>query len=188
MKKSTVSVKNVALIGVMAAAVYVASAFLQIPIPTAIGSTRIHMGNVMCLLSGMLLGPVSGGLAAGIGSMFFDLTNPAYITSAPFTFMFKFIMAWLCGIIISKFNVKLKLSFFSGAAAGSFVYVLLYIFKSYVEDRFVLGLPFDAVMLTVVQKSVVSSINAVIAIIVAVPLGITLLPAVKRFLPREQDL
>ena len=67
--------RSITLTGIMAAAVYMASAFLQIPVPTAIGSTRIHMGNVMCLLSGMVLDPVSGGLAAGIGSMFFDLTN-----------------------------------------------------------------------------------------------------------------
>ena len=69
MKKMTV--RDITRIGIMAAAVYVASAFLQIPIPTAIGSTRLHMGNVMCLLSGMLLGAVPGGLAAGTGSMFF---------------------------------------------------------------------------------------------------------------------
>lgn len=54
MKK--VSIKEIALIGIMAAAVYVSSAFLQIPIPTAIDNTRLHMGNVMCLLSGLLLG------------------------------------------------------------------------------------------------------------------------------------
>ncbi len=109
----------------MEAAVYAASAFLQIPIPTAIGSTRLHMGNVMCLLSGMLLGATLGGLAAGIGSMFFDLTNPAYITSAPFTFAFKFLMAWSCGKIISKCKAGLKTRFIGGAAAGAFLYVLL---------------------------------------------------------------
>ena len=65
MKKITI--KEIARIGIMAAAVYVASAFLQVPIPTAIDNTRLHMGNVMCLLAGMLLGPLQGGLAAGIG-------------------------------------------------------------------------------------------------------------------------
>ena len=49
-----------AMVGVMAAAVYVASAFLQIPIPTVIDNMRLHMGNVICLLSGLLLGPVQG--------------------------------------------------------------------------------------------------------------------------------
>lgn len=181
MKKFTI--KNIALIGVMAAAVYVASAFLQIPIPTAIGSTRIHMGNVCCLLSGMLLGPLAGGLAAGIGSMFFDLTNPAYITSAPFTFVFKFLMAWLCGEIISRGKPGHKARAFAGGIAGSLLYVLLYLLKGFVEDRFVLGLPLDAVMLTVAQKGAVSCINAVIAVAVAVPLGLVLRPVVIKFLP-----
>ena len=181
MKKITV--KDITLIGIMAAAVYVASAFLQIPIPTAIGSTRLHMGNVMCLLSGMLLGATPGGLAAGIGSMFFDLTNPAYITSAPFTF--KFIMAWLCGKIISRCSVGLKMRFIGGSTAGAFLYVLLYIFKTFIEDRFVLGLPLEAVMLTVAQKSVVSSVNAVISVVVAVPLGLALRPAVTKFISQK---
>lgn len=180
MKKMTV--RDITRIGIMAAAVYVASAFLQIPIPTAIGSTRLHMGNVMCLLSGMILGAVPGGLAAGTGSMFFDLTNPAYITSAPFTFAFKFLMAWLCGKIITKCRAGLKIRFIGGAAAGAFLYVLLYISKTFIEDRFVLGLPVEAVMLTVVQKSAVSSANAVIAVIVAVPLGLALRPVAAKFM------
>lgn len=180
MKKITV--KDITLIGIMAAAVYVASAFLQIPIPTAIGSTRLHMGNVFCLLSGMLLGPTPGGLAAGIGSMLFDLTNPAYLTSAPFTFAFKFLMAWLCGKIIFKCNMGLKTRFTFGAATGAFLYVLLYVSKNFIENRFVLGLPMEAVMLTAAQKSAVSGVNAVIAVIVAVPLGLALRPAVSKFI------
>lgn len=166
--------KDITLIGIMAAAVYVSSAFLQIPIPTAIGSTRLHMGNVMCLLSGMLLGAVPGGLAARIGSMLFDLTNPAYVASAPFTFVFKFLMAWVCGQIIGEHKTGLKGRFTWGALAGSLVYVLLYLSKSFIRNRFVLRLPFQAVMLTVAQKGIASGINAVIAVLVAVPLGLAL--------------
>ncbi|MDE6128728.1 MAG: ECF transporter S component, partial [Lachnospiraceae bacterium] len=92
--KKKITLMELSLISVMTAAVYVASAFLQIPVPTPIGSTRLHMGNVMCLLSGMLLGSWQGGLAAGLGSMLFDLTSPAYISSAPFTFLFKFLISW----------------------------------------------------------------------------------------------
>ncbi len=174
MKMKKMETKDITLIGIMAAAVYVSSAFLQIPIPTAIGSTRIHMGNVMCLLSGMLLGSVPGGLAAGIGSMLFDLTNPAYVASAPLTFVFKFLMAWVCGKIVGEHTAKLKSRFIGGALAGSLVYVLLYLSKSFIRDRFVLGLPFQAVALTVAQKAVASGVNAVIAVLVAVPLGLAL--------------
>lgn len=178
MKKITIM--EIARIGIMAAAVYVASAFLQVPIPTAIDNTRLHMGNVMCLLSGMLLGPLQGGLAAGIGSMFFDLTNPAYITSAPFTFAFKFIMGWICGKIVSGTPAHSRRKYILGGIAGSFAYVVLYLAKSFIEHRFVLGLPLEAVMLTVAQKAVVSGINAVVACVVAVPLGLSLRPVMAK--------
>lgn len=178
MKKITI--REIARIGIMAAAVYAASAFLQIPIPTAIDNTRLHMGNVMCLLAGMLLGPLQGGLAAGIGSMFFDLTNPAYITSAPFTFVFKFAMAWICGKIASGNSAHLKQRYIIGGIIGSFTYVILYLTKSFIEHRFVLELPMEAVLLTISQKAAVSCVNAAVACLVAVPLGLTLRPMIAR--------
>ena len=72
--------------------------------------------------------------------------------------------------------------YFIGSALGAFAYVLLYLSKSYIEHRFVLGLPLEVVMITLSQKAVVSSVNAVVSIIVAVPLGIALRPAVRRYL------
>ena len=178
MKKITV--KQIAFVGIMAALVYATSAFLQIPIPTAIGSTRLHMGNVMCLLSGLLLGPVQGGLAAGIGSMFFDLTNPAYIASAPFTFAFKFAMAWICGMIAKDQGNPKLWKYIVGAAVGALSYVVLYLSKSFIEDHFVLGLALDAVWLTVTQKGVVSLVNGIIAAAVSVPLFISLRAVLTR--------
>lgn len=121
------NIRRLIFASMMAAVVYVASAFLQLSIPTAIGTTRIHLGNVMCLLSGMLLGPVYGGVAAGVGSMLFDLTSPVYISSAPFTFIFKFAMAWLCGKIVKKRPDQF--GFIFGSIAGAFLYTLLYITK-----------------------------------------------------------
>lgn len=72
-------------------------------------------------------------------------------------------------------------------AAGAFLYVLLYISKTFIGDRFVLGLPLEAVMLTVTQKTVVSGANAVIAVIAAVPLGLALRPAVAKFMPKKHE-
>lgn len=178
MKK--MSIKDIARIGVFAAAVYAASAFIQIPIPTAIDNTRLHVGNVMCLLSGMVLGPWQGGLAAGIGSMLFDLTNPAYITSAPFTFIFKFLMAWICGKMISLNKFGLKTRYLIGAISGQFTYVILYLSKSFLEHYFVLEMPMEAIILTLTQKGIVSSINAVIAVLAAIPLGLALRPIISR--------
>lgn len=70
---------RIVAVALLGALVFVSS-MLSVPIPVAIGDiTRIHLGNIFCLLSGFLLGPVGGGLAAGIGSALYDLTNPAYI-------------------------------------------------------------------------------------------------------------
>lgn len=97
MENSSKSVYRVAAVGVFAALVFVSN-MVSIPIPVAIGDvSRIHLGNIFCLLSGFVLGPVGGGLAAGIGSALYDVTNPAYIASAPFTFVFKFLLAAVCG-------------------------------------------------------------------------------------------
>ena len=60
------------MIGLMAAVVFVVTMFLSIRIPTPTGTTMIKLANAFVLLCGLLLGPVRGGLAAGIGSMIFD--------------------------------------------------------------------------------------------------------------------
>lgn len=168
MRKFTV--KQISFIGILAALVYVTSAYLQIPIPTAIGSTRLHMGNVMCLLSGLLLGPIPGGLAAGFGSMLFDLTNPAYVASAPFTFAFKFAMAWICGMIAGTSSDPKHWRVILGAVIGAVSYVILYLGKSFIEDHFIMGVALDAVWLTVSQKGIVSTINGILAAAISVPL------------------
>lgn len=80
--KQKITAYDIAAIGLMAAVVFVATNF-KIYIPTAIGKTMIHFGNIFCLLSGLLLGGVRGGLAAGIGSAFFDVMDPLFVSSAP---------------------------------------------------------------------------------------------------------
>lgn len=180
--KNKITIRDITLIGLMAAMVYVTSAFLQIPIPTAIGNTRLHMGNVLCQLSGLLLGPVSGGLAAGIGSAFFDLTNPAYITSAPLTFLFKFLMAWVTGTLYEKWKQKGNAVLYTSiaASAGAMTYVILYLAKSFISSYFLLQMPMEAVILAIGQKGAASIANGIIAVIVSVPLSMAIRPALAK--------
>lgn len=175
-----ISLRQTVFIGLMAAAVFVASAVLQFPLVTPIGQTRIHMGNVLCLLGGILLGPVGGGFAAGIGSALFDLTNPVYIPSSPFTFATKFAMAWLCGILVRREGHNKK-SYWLAALAGSLLYVALYLFKTYIRDRWVLNFPAEAVWATLTQKGLISLVNGLIATVVVAPLGLSLSPLLRRF-------
>ena len=64
-----ITVRQIVIIGLMAALCLVSNYF-SIPIPIGIDKSRIHLGNVFCILSAFMLGPVGGGLAAGIGAFF----------------------------------------------------------------------------------------------------------------------
>ena len=151
-----ISVYRIALIAVFAALVFAAN-WLYIPIPVAVGNmSRISLGNVFSLLSGLILGPIGGGLASGIGAALYDVTNPAYIASAPFTFVFKFLLAAVCGWIAH--------------AKGSVTYIILYLGKAFVQGLLV-GNDVNVVLLAVAEKLLTSSINAVIAVIISVPLS-----------------
>ena len=72
-KKSTVV--NLALTGLMGALVYIATMFFKVEIPVGADRTMIGFANVFCVLSGLILGPAYGGLAAGVGSFLFDITG-----------------------------------------------------------------------------------------------------------------
>lgn len=47
------SIYKMSVIGLMAAMVFVATNF-RIEIPTPLGKTMLHFGNVMCILSGLV--------------------------------------------------------------------------------------------------------------------------------------
>jgi len=101
--------RQLAFIGVMAAIVFVSN-YIQIKIPVGVNDvTRIHVANAFCLLAGIAMGPVHGGLAAGIGSALYDVLDPVYITSAPFTFAFKFLMAYVAGKVAGKNHLDIKM-------------------------------------------------------------------------------
>lgn len=179
--KQTFNIRTLAMTGVLAALVFAAST-ISVNIPTPIDNTRLHLGNVICLLSGLLLGPIPGGLAAGIGSLFFDLTNPLYISTAPFTLVFKFLMAFACGKIASiggangeSFRLNV-----AGAVAGALLYVVLYLGKNFVESYFFLRLELETVLITLAQKGVASTVNGVIAVVAAVPLAAALRKGLQR--------
>lgn len=167
-----ISVYRIALIAVFAALVFAAN-WLYIPIPVAVGNmSRISLGNVFSLLSGLILGPIGGGLASGIGAALYDVTNPAYIASAPFTFVFKFLLAAVCGWIAHAKgcrgeNHKRNIV---AAVCGSVTYIILYLSKAFVQGLLV-GNDINVVLLAVAEKLLTSSINAVIAVIISVPLS-----------------
>lgn len=161
-------IHKVVIVGLMSALVYVGN-LISIPLPY---NARIHVGNSMCLLAGLLFGGLSGGLSSGIGGALFDLFDPRYITSAPITFITKFAMGWTTGVLNRRgFGGKL----FTAASAiiGQIVYIILYLTKTFVTEL-IKGNAFGTALVRVGEKAVSSSVNGIIAVVVAVPLYIAL--------------
>ena len=79
-KKHTLTTRKIVFAALMAA-LTVAGSALRVTLPLDIaGTTSFHLGNIMCALSGILLGPWLGGLASGLGSAIYDIMNPLYIS------------------------------------------------------------------------------------------------------------
>ena len=87
---------------VMAAIICVITLF-RIPL----GQSKVHFANAMCLLAGLLLGPVTGGLSAGLGSALYDVLFGGYdFLNAAITFVSKFAMAWVTAMIYGAWKKK----------------------------------------------------------------------------------
>ena len=180
MQKENRIIYRIVLTAMFAALVFVTS-IISVPVPAAFGMTRIHLGNIFCLLSGFVLGPLGGGLAAGIGSGLYDVIIYGDILSAPFTLVFKGLMAVVCGIIAyagHNHGENHKLNVAAGIS-GSVTYIILYLGKSFAEGL-LMGSAMGTVLTALATKLVTSSINAVIAVVVAVPLCAAVRLALKR--------
>lgn len=84
MKQQNRTLRQLVLSTMFAALCWAATMLVQIP--TVVGYTNI--GEGMCLLSGLVLGPWYGFFAAGIGSALADLIS-GYAYYVPATFVIK---------------------------------------------------------------------------------------------------
>lgn len=176
MNNRKITMYDIIGVGFMAALVFVASQ-ISIPIPSILGLTRIHLGNAFCLLSGFILGGFRGGLAAGIGSMLFDIVNPAFVSDAPITFFNKFMMGFVCGRISftrKSAGFNLTRSIVAGVL-GALTYVLLYLTKTFIGDVYFLRAEVATALLDVLTKARASLINAAIAVVISVPASAVIL-------------
>ena len=65
-------------------------------------ATSLHLGNAFCVLAALLLGGGYGGLAGAVGMTIADLMDPVYITGAPKTFVLKFCIGLITGLVAHK--------------------------------------------------------------------------------------
>ena len=91
--------KKLILTALFAALSCIATMSIRIPTPGTGG--YIHPGDAIVILSGVLLGPVYGFLAAGIGSCMSDLLG-GYLVYAPVTFLIKGLVAAFSALAYRK--------------------------------------------------------------------------------------
>lgn len=163
------------------AALTVAGSAIRVTLPLSIaGTTSFHLGNILCALSGILLGPWFGGLAAGMGSAIYDLMNPLYAPECWITFITKAAYGVVVGLIAWKNRrpwhareSKTYIRLYIATIVGALTYAVLYLSKGFFYDGLLLsGLTANAALINVAAKLPATAFNAVVAIIGAPLLSI----------------
>lgn len=126
-------------------------ATMIIHIPTFNG--YIHLGDGIVLLSGILLGPLAGAAAGGIGSMMADLLS-GYVFYAPATFFIKALAAFFGGYLYRRLSRNRHKAYFrilpfltAGVLCSSIVTGGYFIFELIVYNRAaaMINIPFNLV-------------------------------------------
>ena len=168
---------------------YVAFTYGKITIPVTAGtSTAIHIANAVVVLSAWFLGPIYGGLSGAVGLSIADVFDPRYITSAPKTFLLKFLIGFIAGTLANRFHLQEKeerkeivsITAISAAAALGFN-VIADPIVGYFYRKYLLGIPQEAAKIIATWVAGSTAINAVVCTIISVILYLALY---KSFLPR----
>ena len=109
------NVKKLVMTALFAALACVATMSIRIPTPGTNG--YIHPGDAVVILSGIILGPVYGFLAGGIGSAMADLLG-GYFIYVPITLIIKGLIALISGIIYQRFGKTQKIRYICVALGG----------------------------------------------------------------------
>ena len=122
-----------------------------------------------------------GGVASGVGSALYDLTNPNYVAEAPITFITKGIMGMAAGFAMKDRTTPRYGRCTAAAALGCLAYYILYFFKSFAYDGLLIGgLPAATAAAALVLKIPASIFNGTVAIVLAPPLCLALRKALQQ--------
>ena len=182
-KKTMFTTKRIVLVALLAA-LTVAGSALRIKGPAdLVGTSAFHLGNILCALSGILLGPWLGGLAAGLGSAIYDMfVDPMYISECWLTFLMKGAYGIAAGLVAHAGHKEWGYGkALLGTITGAVTYAALYLAKSYFYGGLLLGgLTPEAALLNLVSKLPATTFNAAVAIVGAPLLAVAIREALKK--------
>ena len=113
--------KKLVMAALFAALACIATYAVKIPTPT---KGYFNLGDCIVLLAGYMLGPVYGGLAAGIGSMLSDAIA-GYWVYVPVTFVIKALVA-ISAVLIFRAMGRSRAGVIVGGFVGETIMVLGY--------------------------------------------------------------
>lgn len=129
------NLKKLILAALFAALSCVATMSIRIPTPGTGG--YIHPGDAIVILSGVILGPVWGFLAGGIGSALSDLIG-GYFVYVPITFVIKGLVALASGLLYQKIG-KTQKSRYAAVILGGVADIVLVAGGYFVCEYFIYG-------------------------------------------------
>lgn len=129
------NLKKLILAALFAALSCVATMSIRIPTPGTGG--YIHPGDAIVILSGVILGPVWGFFAGGIGSALSDLIG-GYFIYVPITFVIKGLVALAAGLLYQKVGKSQK-SRYAAVVLGGVADIILVAGGYFVCEYFIYG-------------------------------------------------
>ena len=170
-----VKILKLTLAAMFAALSFICFSYLRIEIPMGMGLPgKIYVGSAFVMLSAFILGPRYGALTGAVGLTLGDILV-GYVTSAPPTFVAKFILGAVAGIVahpmlhLPKAGSK-KQRVFTCVAAGlacSMVNVLTEPVIRWAFKVYVLGLPEPVAYASAINCAISMAINSLPSIAVA---------------------
>lgn len=186
-KKKKFTVRDLCVIGLLAALSYVCFTYIQFKISLPGGdATSVHLGNMVPVLGALLFGGMYGALGGAIGMTIGDLFDPMYVVYAPKTLILKLCIGLITGFVAHRlFHLRERqdkktwtMPAIVASLAGLIFNSIFDPLLGYYYKLLILGKP--AADLTLAWNAAACVINAVISTVAAVVLYMALRPALEK--------
>ena len=99
--------------------------------------------------------------------MMYDFTIPQFIAGSPFTFAFKFLMAYTAGCVVGKSKDKIAPArIITAGVLGQLCYIVLYIGKKFITYHFLHGEPLNVTLAACGTSLLTSLVLLAVAIVI----------------------
>jgi len=149
---------SLSMIGIFGAFTCVVTMVIAFPIPATNGF--INIGDAVVMITGLMFGPIIGGIAGGIGSSLADLFL-GYAIYAPATLVIKGLEGFFVGLIANpKKNHKWNYRDFVAVIIGGFIMIIGY----FLYEVMIFGLP-SALYEFILNSIIQFGLGSIIALI-----------------------